>query len=196
LDEGDENGDVSRVLGDLLATTVFTGELGELWDDCGAELHHDRCRDVGHDAEGEDTAFFEPATREDVEEGADGGSCVGRAVIALHSPVEVILDDAGVYSGDGDGDAETDDEDHGKGEEQPVLELFNLPDVSKCGNHGEILCWGKGGQASMPACVLCGWVMMYYALSVREFTRWCNTKRRATDREYQPHFLIHLAQWG
>src|SRR6266851_6552004 len=59
----------ARVLGDLaLARLALFSELLQLWRHRGHELHDDRGRDIGHDAEREDRKAAERSAREHIEQ--------------------------------------------------------------------------------------------------------------------------------
>jgi len=119
-----------------LASTIFTRESGELRYDCREQLHHDRCRDVGHDTECENTRLLEATARKDREQ---CGDATGGAFWVLHlKVVEPCLDDCGIDAGQRDMHAEADDDDQCEGEENTVPELRDFPGVGEGGNHGDL----------------------------------------------------------
>ena len=63
-----DHGRVARDLHDLLPAAFFFRESTELGDHSRQQLQHDRCADVGHDAEREDRAIFQRTAAEQIEE--------------------------------------------------------------------------------------------------------------------------------
>ena len=75
LGEGQADGQVARVLGDLLlADLAFFLQLLQRGDDHGQQLQDDRGGDVGHDPQREEREPREAAAREEVEEAEDAGA--------------------------------------------------------------------------------------------------------------------------
>ncbi len=91
LGEGEGDGQIARVLRDLLlADLALLLQLLERGDDHRQQLQDDRCRDVGHDPEGEQRQLAQGAAAEDVEEAED----VAAREVALDL-VEGVRVDAG-----------------------------------------------------------------------------------------------------
>ena len=75
LDQGQPDGEPARVLGDLLLPLLaLFGELLELGDDHGEQLHDDRRRDVRHDAQSEQRDALQRPPGEQVEETHDAAA--------------------------------------------------------------------------------------------------------------------------
>ena len=130
LDDGDEDGEVARVLGDLLAADfTFLLEAGDRRDDGRHQLHDDRGADVRHDAQREDRALEESAAGEHViHRDHSARRLVGHGVVVIHDVLRVDARQRDVR-------ADTGNEHQGHGSNQPGPELRNPPAVGEGREH-------------------------------------------------------------
>src|ERR1700733_1737316 len=120
LHDAEENGDVTCPLGDLAAAKLaFLLEFGERFIDHGEQLEDDRRRNVGHDAEGEDSELAKVSAGEEIDQAE------GRARVLI----EELGEHVGVDARSGDVSAETIDGQHAKREEDTLAEVGNSEDV-------------------------------------------------------------------
>jgi hypothetical protein len=112
LEEGEDDGAVAGVLGDLLVALLALLLQGlDRGDHHREQLHDDRRADVGHDAQREDRELLECTSGEDVEERER----------STREPREGVADDVGIdarrrYLG-----THAVDREHPEGEEDPAL---------------------------------------------------------------------------
>ena len=120
------DGRITRVLHDLLPSTILLCEFAELRDYCGQQLHHDRRTDVRHDAQRKDGAVLKRTTAEDVKE---RGDVAARLVVNLG--LEPLLETDGIDTRTCDRRANAHDDQQDQREKNTIPQLRNLERVLK-----------------------------------------------------------------
>ena len=131
LERGQQNRQVPRILIELLAPllTLFL-QLLELRHHGRHELHDDRRRNIGHDAEGKDAHPAERTAREHVQNAAKARRGLVKEALKLHT----------VDPGDRDVCANPVNDQKAKREQDPLAQLGRLTECTPAHVCGHLLC--------------------------------------------------------
>ncbi len=128
LQKRDADGQIARVLRDLLLPVFLVAESGQAGNDRAHQLHDDRGADVGHDAQREDGALEHRAAGEHVVEPDEALARLGKAL-------DEVRENRRIQSRKRKIAADSGDEQQTERDDDAIPEFRNLPAIDERGKH-------------------------------------------------------------